>query len=211
MKKVLTELIITFVLSLTCLQVNAQISYVGGSFRFSVSDSHSMKTGPLQNMVDFSVAPDFGWDLKDNLAVGLRPTFGFSRVTTGDQEIRSINVGINPYVRYRMADFRRFGLWAEADAETRFSQEWSLNRNETISKSQTTSIGIQLLPVVTCQLNSHIALETRLNIFSLGMTGARIAYNDNTEASSFNFGLRATSKDIIGDLGDITIGFLYRF
>ena len=211
MKRVLIGLVCTFVFSLTSLKVNAQISYVGSSFSFSTASSYSMNTGSIQNHVDFSIAPDFGWDIKDNMAVGIRPALGFSRITNGDQEVRNINVGINPYVRYRALDFHRFGLWAEADANVRFGQEWSLNRRETISKSRTYTYGIQILPVLTYDLTNHVSLETRLNIFSLGLTTSHIVYNDKTDYNSTSFGLRATTKDILGDLSGISIGFLYRF
>jgi hypothetical protein len=108
-------------------------------------------------------------------------------------------------------DFHRFGLWAEADATLSFSQDWNRNRNETYSKTRTYSHGIQALPVLTYQLNGHISLETRLNIFSFGLTGAHADYYDGSDLNSVSFGLNATSKDILGDLGDITVGFLYFF
>ena len=211
MKKVIFELILTLGLSLTGLTAAAQKLYVGGSFGLSASDSRASNSGSLQNHFNFSVAPDFGWRFKENLAAGFRPTFAFLRMTTGHQEIRSNSAGINPYVRYRVVDFHRFGLWAEADANVNFKQEWNLNDGMTVSKTRTYSQGIQALPVLTWQLNKHISLETRLNIFSFGLTSSHADYNDNSELNSVNFGLSATSKDILGDLGDITVGFLYSF
>lgn len=212
MKKVLFELILILGLSLTGLTAAAQKTlYVGGSFGLSASDSHYSRSGSLQSLFNLSVAPDFGWRFKENLSAGFRPTFGFLRMTTGDQEIRSTSVGINPYVRYRVVGFHRFGLWAEADANMDFKQEWNLNDGMTISKTRTYSQGIQALPVLTWQLNKHISLETRLNIFSFGLTNSHAEYNDNAELNSVSFGLNATSKDIFGDLGDITVGFLYSF
>lgn len=212
MKKVLFELILTSILSLTGLVANAQKPYVGGSFNLSASDSHFSNSGSYQNQFNFRVAPDFGWRLKENLAAGFRPTFGFLRMTTrGDQETRTVSVGLNPYVRYRVVEFNRFGLWAEADANVNFSQQWNLNDGTTISKTRTYSQGIDVLPVLTYQLTKHISLETRLNICSFGLASSHTDSYDNSYLHSVSFGLNATSKDILGDLGDITVGFLYFF
>ena len=212
MKKVLFELILTLVLLLACLRGNAQSLYVGGSFSLAASDSYNSYSGSLQNAFNFSVAPDFGWEFKEKLAAGFRPTLNFLRMTTGGhQEIRTISVGLNPYVRYRVVDYHRFGLWAEADANLSFSQEWNLNDRTTINKTRMYNQGIQALPVLTYQFNRHISLETRLNICSFGLTSSHAEYNDNSSSSSVSFGLNATSEDILGDLGDITVGFLYFF
>ena len=212
MKKVLFELILTSALSLTCLVANAQEPYVGGSFNLTASDSHASSIGSLQNHFNIRIAPDFGWTFKENLAAGFRPTFGFLRMTSrGHQETRSTSVGLNPYVRYRVVEFHRFGLWAEADANLSFNQEWSLDDRTTVSKTRTYSQGIEALPVLTYQLTKHISLETRLNICSFGMTSSHNVYNDNSDSNSFSFGLKGTSENILGSLGDITVGFLYFF
>ena len=212
MKKVLFELILTFALSLTGLVANAQKPYVGGSFNLSASDSHFSNSGPYQNHFDLRIAPDFGWKFKENLAAGFRPTFGFLRMTSrGNQETRTTSVGLNPYIRYRVLDFHRFGLWAEADANVNFSQQWNLNDGTTISKTRTSSQGIDVLPVLTYQLTKHISLETRLDICSFGLTSSQADSYDNSNLNSVSFGLNATSKDILGDLSDITVGFLYFF
>lgn len=212
MKKVLFELILTSLLSLTGLVANAQKPYVGGSFNLSASDSHLSNSGSFQNHFNVGVAPDFGWKFKENLAAGFRPTFGFLRMTShGNQETRSTSVGLNPYIRYRVLDYHRFGLWAEADASVNFKQEWSLYDKTTVSKTRTYSQGLQALPVLTYQLTKHISLETRLNICSFGLTSSHAEYNDNSSSNSVSFGLNATSEDILGDLGDITVGFLYFF
>ena len=212
MKKVFYELILTSILSLSCLVANAQQTYVGGSFNLSASNSHASNTGTLQSHFNFSVAPDFGWKFKENLAAGFRPTFGFLSMKTGsDQETRTTSVGLNPYVRYRVVEFHRFGLWAEADAHVSFRQEWNLYDRTTVSKTRTYSQGIDILPVLTYQLTNHISLETRLNICSFGLTSSHADSYDNSDLNSVSFGLNATSKDILGDLSDITIGFLYFF
>ena len=212
MKKVLFELILTTVLSLASLVANAQKPYVGGSFNLTASDSHTSNTGTLQNHFNIRVAPDFGWKFKENLAAGFRPTFGFLRMTSrSHQETRTTSVGLNPYVRYRVVEFHRFGLWAEADANLSFNQEWSLDDRTTVSKTRTYSQGIEALPVLTYQLTKHISLETRLNICSFGLTSSHADSYDNSDLNSVSFGLNATSKDILGDLSDITVGFLYFF
>ncbi|MBR6184066.1 MAG: hypothetical protein IKQ76_05815 [Bacteroidales bacterium] len=74
-----------------------------------------------------------------------------------------------------------------------------------------TTYGVELMPVLTYELNDHILLESRLNLFSLSVKGSHMASDDGQDRSDFSAGLSATTKNIAGSLGDITIGFLYRF
>ena len=65
--------------------------------------------------------------------------------------------------------------------------------------------------MLTYQLNRRISLENRLNLFSLALMGSNTVYSDGQVNYSFSGGLSATTGDILDTLGDITIGFLYKF
>ena len=46
---------------------------------------------------------------------------------------------------------------------------------------------------------------------SFSLSAGQADHYDNSELHSVSFGFDATSKDIFGDLSDITVGFLYHF
>ena len=134
---------------------------------------------------------------------------GFTRSSLQDYSQRSSNfsVGINPYARYRLLAYQRFGLWAEADPELAFAQSRSETQGrEGTSINRSTTYSFDVVPVLTYQLNSHISLESRLNLFSFGLEG----YHSNDQ-HIFSWGLRATTKDVTSALDNISIGFLYKF
>ena len=134
---------------------------------------------------------------------------GFTRSSLQDYSQRSSNfsVGINPYARYRLLAYQRFGLWAEADPELAFAQSRSETQGrEGTSINRSTTYSFDVVPVLTYQLNSHISLESRLNLFSFGLEG----YHSNDQ-HILSWGLRATTKDVTSALDNISIGFLYKF
>ena len=206
--------------SLFCFASNATAqNYIGGSFSISNTNTPGSSSGDRQNHFRFNVAPDFGRELGERWAVGIRPTLGFNRNTGGSQKDYVLSFGVNPYARYQLLTAKRFGLWAEAGPYLNYS--FSRTKSEGVggsysNESRILNYGIQLLPVLTYHLSSHISLETQLNIFSFALNGthsATISHTSNSSQTSdtFTCGLSATSKDILGSLGDITLGFLYHF
>ena len=204
------ETILGVVVSFLLCSSNASAqSYIGGSFNFGGSNKYYASKTLQGNAVQ--VAPDLGWFIGDRWAVGIRPRMGFSWSSLKDdsQWSRNFSLGINPYARYRLLAHHRFGLWAEADPELAFSQSRSEDREGTwILRSTTYSLDV--VPVLTYQLNSHISLESRLNLFSFGVEGYH-SVGGNNDQHSFSWGLRATTQDVVDSLGDISIGFLYKF
>ena len=195
------------------LNASAQ-SYIGGSFSLgSSADGRNQTTTTWTRSTSFRVAPDLGWFIGDRWAVGIRPSVGFSGSINGDDvQSRSFSLGINPYARYQLLAHNRFGLWAEADPALTFTQTKGQTREGTFtSSSRSTTYGVEVLPVLTYQLNRHISLESRLNLFSLYLRGVDNENSNGYHQHSFSGGLRATTKDIMDTLGDISIGFLYKF
>ena len=188
--------------------------YIGGSFSFNgnsnktTMSSTSHRTGGTV----LSIAPDLGWFLGDKWAVGVRPWVGFGSNTDSDENLsKTFTLGVNPYARYQVLGHNRFGLWAEADPKIGYTQNKSEDREHVwTSTSRATTYGIELVPVLTYQLNSRISLESRLNLFSFSMMGSHTE-SGSMEQNAFNCGLGASTKDVLGTLGDISIGFLYKF
>ena len=202
------ETIFGLVVSFLFCSVNASAqSYIGGSFNLSGTTSTTLASFSIR------VAPDLGWLIGDKWAVGVRPWARFGYATNYDGlKSKSFSLGVNPYARYRMLGHRRFGLWAEADPEFGFTQSGNDARDQVrTSSSRTTTYGVELVPVLTFQLNRHISLESRLNLFSLSLEGNHSVFSDGSDQYTISGGLSATTKDLMDTLGDITIGFLYKF
>lgn len=205
--------------SLFCFASNATAQkYIGGSFSISNTNTPRSSSGDRQNHFRFNVAPDFGRELGEKWAVGIRPTLGFTRIFTNPVG-QAFSLELNPYARYKFLSVNRFGLWAEAGSDLSYKlsrTKFEGGADSYSNESRTLNYGIQLLPVLTYQLGRHVSLETRLNIFSVALNGSHftnISSTTNTASTSDSFtcGLSATSEDILGSLGDITLGFLYHF
>ncbi len=216
------ETILGVVVSFLLCSSNASAqSYLGGSFNFGGSSSNSSIGIDSQTRQNFSVqvAPDFGWFVGDRWAVGIRPRVGFSlspSVVRDNIQSRnsSLSLGINPYARYRLLALHRFGLWAEADPELAFTQTQSkvqVQGQESTSNHRSTTYSLGIVPVLTFLLNSHISLESRLNLFSFRLQGTHDVSGNNDVQNSFSWGLQATTKNVMDALGNISIGFLYKF
>ena len=83
--------------SLFCFASNATAqNYIGGSFSISNTNTPGSSSGDRQNHFRFNVAPDFGRELGDRWAVGIRPTFGFSRSALPNQANHAFSFGVNP-------------------------------------------------------------------------------------------------------------------
>ena len=188
--------------------------YIGGSFSFAGASNHASSSGANQTTTTttISIAPDFGWYFGDKWAFGLRPWVAFSYSGNSGTNVKALSLEINPYARYLLFDYNRFGLWAEASPEIGFQKSWHLaNSVGWESDSYLVRYEIRLLPVLTYQLTDHISLESRLNLFSLAMAGSHTTGNDGVSFNSLTYGLSASTKDVTGTLSDISIGFLYKF
>ena len=195
------------------LNASAQ-SYIGGSFSFTGNATTTTATTTnWSNSATLSVAPDFGKFIGEKWAVGIRPTVGFSSSTNNDGVMaRSLSLGINPYARYLLFAYNRFGLWAEADPTLRFTQSRSKGRDGVWqSNTHSSTYGVEVVPALTFQLSRHIVLETQLNLFALSLMGLHHSDSDGREYHTFSCGLRGTTKNVTSTLDDLSIGFLYKF
>ena len=186
--------------------------YIGGSVSIYGLTSQTSSSETNQGNT-INLAPDFGWYFGDKWAFGLRPWVAYSFTSgNGSTPTEALSLEFNPYARYLMFDFNRFGLWAEASPEIGFQKNWrQADVGGWKSDSYLVRYEIRLLPVLTYQLTDHISLESRLNLFSLAMVGSHTTRNDGVSYDTFSYGLSASTKDVTGTLADISIGFLYKF
>ena len=212
MKRLLFCHIVLVSLLLCAGKASAQ-HFIGGSFSLTGSVTQSTSNVTVSTPVSLSIAPTFGLYLGERWAAGIRPTVRFG-MSNANYQNKSFFLGLTPYARFRMLTFNRFGLWAEADPGISYQHnKYTLTEIGVTNTKEISSLeyGIQLLPVLTYQLTPRISLESRLNLFSLYLTGTHQVQSGGDYNDSFSYGLRATTQDVIDTLENLSIGFLYKF
>ena len=194
----------------------AQTKYIGGSLRISGGLNQNTTTGDVQNTFSLGIAPDFGWNLGDKWAVGIRPSAGLAQSVSGGGISRNYILGINPYARYQLLTYKRLGLWAEAAPELTYTVNNSQTAgDETLDSNsyQSRNLGyaLSIVPVLTFNLSSCISLETRLNFFSFALRGNHIRYDEGGAYNTFTYGLQLTMENAVDILDNLSIGVLYHF
>lgn len=209
MKRIIRIAAVFMFLALLSVRLDAQ-DYIGGSASFGISSlggHHGDKT------VSAALSPDFGWFAAEDFLIGFRPSVSFSR--QNQSEHTTFGMGLAPYFRYRLLDYKRLGIWAEGVASLGFYNDWYHSKKN----HSTINYELRLLPVLTFSLNSHLLLESRVNLCSFGLTGSATraadwddkGYRYSDWDRSASFGMSASTKDFIYALGDISIGFIYLF
>lgn len=216
MKKV----ILAAAAALMSFSLSAQV-FVGGSIGLTNSSSTDKLTTPPTTVktTNFTLSPQGGIILSDKLCVGARLNLSFNSNTGANSKF--FGFGINPYGRYSLIDFNRFHIVAEGGLSFDLGTNKTTYTNIGFDKDTDTSFSIYIAPVLTFDLTEKIALETNLNFARLSLAFAShksVTHNDNPAAdlttrndsdTDINFGLNC--DDLIGRLGVITIGMVYKF
>lgn len=212
--------LILFIAAITsmALMADAQV-FVGGSASLGYNGGNTTVSNVKaddESKFGISVAPTVGYYFEDNFLAGARVAVSYDRKTVPgtlyDTKTSSTQWGIEPFARYRMGELHNFGLWAECNAF--YGRETGKVKagNTTTDNDPVGTWGINLLPVLTYTVNSHITLETSLNVLSLGYQGSHSESDDGkSETNTSKFSFSADGNDVFGDLGLVNIGFTYKF
>ncbi|MDR1402910.1 MAG: hypothetical protein LBJ60_04305 [Tannerellaceae bacterium] len=195
MKKVT---LIMFVAVIGILSANAQF-YLGGSLDFKTK-TEKPKGGAKSTQSQFSIAPDVGYSLNQDLDLGI--ALGFNN----EKDISSFKTsswGISPYARYSFVEFGRFSVWGQAALFVGGSKMNKL-------KTKSTSFGLTLSPVLKYSLSKQFDLTTGLNFFNIGFSRTATKVNGKKQGTDTSFGLGMDTGDI-ATLGNVSIGFAYKF
>jgi outer membrane protein len=164
---------------------------IGGSFGIS-SVNYDNSNG--SDYSSFTLAPSFGYFVKDNFAVGLSVSVGNSKSGTGAGQTTSSSFGVGPFVRlYKFTSNEKFAFFGNAGIS--FGNTKSENGNVITDKSNTISLGIA--PGFAYFFNEHWAAELSIAGFRIQNSSSdNFPGNDRTsvtfDVSSFNpsLGLR---------------------
>lgn len=204
---------------------NAQL-WFGGSVGFnSNSDKDVIKAGGQEIKSksvanSFSLSPKVGFQISDDLAVGARLTFTSAK-TFPDKEdnannwTKSSTVSFAPFARYTFASFGKFALKGVAEmsfgVESPKSSAHVGGKTQTTNGDKTTTIALNVYPMVSYTISDHFDLEAGLNFFGLSASSAttKDADDSNNKETVNSFGLMGNSDNVL-TVGRVTIGFIYK-
>jgi len=218
MKKVLISLAaIAFAVS-----ANAQL-FIGGSLSANTTATPSsyvvgstvVESKPTSSTLSF--APVVGFELSDKFAVGGMLSLSTSKSVSDKEVSKDVWTKTNawsvaPFVRYTFVTFGDFALKAQAVASVYQSTPVTNAGSGKTKGWRTTTLSLNVAPIVSYSLNEHFDLEANLNFF--GLTASTSTSKDPDEKDNKNtsnyLGLTANSSNVV-TLGSIRIGFIYKF
>lgn len=197
MKRIIVACLLTFI----TVSANAQF-HLGGQFSINFANEHTdYSSGAIDNKEHaylVNLRPKVYWNIGEKMQVGGRIGFAFGRMATGlvydekksDSEKtvievnRAIGWSVSPFFGYKLLNWKKVGVWAEANAFV--GQYYNVNKPQTGSKewSNQMEYGFQILPVVNIDLTEKLALQLHLGFISLGWYGTRADYPDRVVTTS---------------------------
>jgi hypothetical protein len=171
--------------------------------------------------ISFTVSPLVGYWLNDKFAVGAKidVTETLTRRTLFDSdyqkerkyERKEPEWGFSVFGRYKLLGKEKFSLLLESKIGMS-GHSIKDKMEENVWKPETTStIGFEVLPVITYDLTEKFSLITTFDFLSLGLYSSTEKDGDNgrkVKTNSFGFNAQST---IFKDLSNIKIGFIYKF
>lgn len=216
---------------------NAQL-YVGGSLGINNNSSKKFEkmTSPISkdttefgsSSTTFSIAPEIGFFLSDNFAVGAYLGLGFSSENNRaahPTKVKGFEWSINPYARWYAIKSDKFGVFLEGGVS--FAQQSSkviaktATETTTVKRPSYNTFAITITPGLSYALNEHIELQTRLNV--LGAHFMRTAQVTKVDEEVLGVKMAGTEKDIAYSSGlnfnsrdalrlaTVSVGFIYKF
>lgn len=168
--------------------MNAQ-GYIGGSLGFeSASQDGNSETF-------FKIMPEVGYNLSDNLAVGIVLGYGENKTSVKENGVKTTAkvkaFTVSPYARYTFAKFDKVNLFVDGSVAY-------THTDYTGDKTNAFSVGLK--PGVAVNLNDKLSF-----VAHAGFLGYKNEKADHEGAKAFNtFGF-----DLDGS--DLSFGFYYNF
>lgn len=229
MKKVL----LTLALAAFAFTANAQF-VIGGNIGANHDNYHTDKYGTGTTTTDISIMPKIGYQLNENMQIGLTVgwTYNYERTYAGKddtynstsnpglataanyKDFNNPTITIAPYFRYYLTSWKNFKVFAEAELNVGIHMESS--RSTVVSGSETstnnqdnfTSFGINIVPGLNYSLTDHISFDLYVNLLRCY---ADFATADGFGAHAWGIGADMSAQTIQAHLGNFAIGFNYAF
>jgi hypothetical protein len=178
---------------------NAQ-AYIGGSLGIA-SGTNKPEGGSKTTSSLFSIAPEVGYSLTEKLDLGISVYFASGK----DGDIKTTGFGAAPYVRYSFIELGKFSILGKASLYVEGE-----NEKEGSIKTAISAFGLNVVPVLAYNLSDHFVLLANLGFLGLDLNQSTYKYDGHKTSTGTNFFLGADTNTI-ATLGDVTIGFAYKF
>ncbi|PIB37978.1 outer membrane beta-barrel protein [Maribacter sp. 4G9] len=206
-----------FAILLACLTASAQESEENlviekgtwnirgnASIRFSNNDNRlNLQDFVAENSLNsFTIAPSFGYTLKNNLVVGVglqylnQKTEGSTTSLNNTDNFKSTNnsIGLVPYIRGYKALGKQLALYLQGEAG--YNRNWGKSEQNGQSENNDftgNNLFIGIRPGITYFLDKKLAMEA--NYGALGYSFNETKYEDgrSTKSDSFNLNLDASN------------------
>ena len=212
----LYRVILIALFSSFCLSLNAQV-FIGGSIQFMSSNEKAEYKNTIlskESVMGLAFSPNVGVFLSDNVALGIEldlMTITGKSGISNEITYKESAIGLSPYFRYYAWNWNKFSVFGQGNVGFSLSKSTS-ELGSTITKGpKETNFYIMFVPGLSYDLTDKFALETSINLLSIGFNHSMVTdddgdYNDNESTFYFGAGL-----DNIVTIGAIKIGAIYKF
>ena len=217
MKKIMiTAMLVSF-----AVMTQAQF-YLGGELGFGINGGKNKpKDGDeVQHprTTNFSIAPIGAYQFSEKLAIGGRVNFGLTRANNnvgedGDNLRTETRFSVGVFAQYTCLQVGKFLFLAEGDLGFSLAGGKHKIGSTSTDLAKTNTLALRVTPIIAFDLNDKVRLFSRFNFLSLGIsrTSTNQGFSDPDDRRINNhFGLGLNANEITR-IGNITIGFLYKF
>ncbi|MDR2883058.1 MAG: porin family protein [Alistipes sp.] len=175
--------------------------WVGGSVGFSSTELSSVASGS-----SLTILPEFGYNLSERWAVGLRFGLNQAELDTGITISDFQEFSIAPFARYTLLTWKALSVFADGGiAYSDFTGDTDFEDNNTAEDTHLSSAGIFVNPGFSLRLSGRFALTGSVNLFHADYTQHSLtAKGDKTKTYS-------ASLNSPFNFDSIQLGFNFRF
>ncbi|MDR1673022.1 MAG: porin family protein [Bacteroidales bacterium] len=207
---------ITVAVALASITANAQF-FAGGGLNLSVSGGNTTLSGggsvDAPSSFSFGLHPMAGFYLNDKFSLGGRLGFDVSASSTGGSsptETTSFSWAIAPFARYAFIQFGKLSIVGEAAVNIgRTTGTSKSGGGSAVDTDPIFRLGFNVAPLLSYSVSDRLNLELAAKFFSFGVNTT--VTGDDTKTTRASIGFGANSGDLIGSLGSITVGAIFKF
>jgi outer membrane protein len=196
---------------------NAQL-FIGGSISSgstanSVVNGSTTTEGPSTRYFNFD--PMVGYWLSEKWAIGGRAGIGLDVHNTNastNTKTTTTKWNVTPFVRYSFTEFGKFALIGEGTIGVNGSKSKVKTGSTTTDGNPTIGFGLNIHPVLAYNISDHFSLELIPTFLDFGITAA-ITKNESADTKNISTAAKFNldTDNLLGSLGSISIGALYKF
>ena len=199
--------------------------YVGGALNIGYTQSNLNKSKNYDSEFNFGIAPQIGYAVSDKWDIGAYVGYNYGEdkryrvhdTYTGINKDLYHGISVTPYTRYYFAEANKFRFFFEGRLSFDYGMVGTYVKGEDdIDEDHDNSfmLGLNVIPGISYELNEHFSLEMGLSFLRLGYSFTDTwekGADPDEHVHSHNFNAIFNSNNILGSLGQVTVGMLYKF